>query len=345
METKLFDTFRTNLQEKRKNLTEWLRTAPTTKRETRLGPATEQDLQVELREIDQSIQKAEDHTLGICRICHDYVDPELLQMDYTASVCLDHFSDSEKRNLENELEFAQTVQRAMLPNRVPVIPNMEVDAYSRPAQIIGGDYFDFFRFNNGNYGIAIGDAVGHGVSASLLMASIHAALETLIPMQETPVEVIERINHLFLHNINVTTFASLFLCSFDPATYQLSYTNAGHNPPILIRNQNGRPGKIEQLNATGAAIGMVDGIPYSSKTLQLTPGDLLLLYTDGAVEAMNPKSEIYGMERLEDCLRQSFRLPTRELIRTLLNGIEDFAGSRQVGDDMTVIACRIDGLT
>lgn len=341
METRLFTSFRDNLLEKRRNLTSWLQDASSSKKTTRLGPASEQNLQEELQVIDETIKKTEDHTFGVCEVCHDTVDPELLQMNYTASVCLDHFSDQEKRDLESELELAQTVQKAMLPRRVPTIPGMEVDAYSRPAQIIGGDYFGFYQFGNGNRGIAIGDAVGHGVSSSLLMASMHAALETLIPLLDSPVEVIERINHLFLHNINITTFSSLFLCSFDPKTYQLSYSNAGHNPPFLFRSQKGPFSEMELLQPTGAAIGLVDGPPYSSMTLQLIPGDVLVLYTDGVVEAASPEGEFYGIERLEECLSHSQQLAPRDLIQALVNELRDFTCTDLLADDTTVIACKV----
>jgi sigma-B regulation protein RsbU (phosphoserine phosphatase) len=229
----------------------------------------------------------------------------------------------------------------MLPQRVPDIPGMEVGAYSRPAQMVGGDYFDFFQFSNGNHGIAIGDAVGHGVSSSLLMASLHASLEALIPMHASPVEVIRRINHLFCHNIRITTLASLFLGSFDPETYQLNYTNAGHNPPLLLRNDAGGPGELVSLDPTGAAIGLVDGTPYFSNSLHLMPGDLLLFYTDGVVETMSPGGELFGTERLEEHMRRLFHLPARELIQTLVSVLKEYSQNGSASDDTTIIACRV----
>jgi sigma-B regulation protein RsbU (phosphoserine phosphatase) len=124
-------------------------------------------------------------------------------------------------------------------------------------------------------------------------------------------------------------------------TYQLDFTNAGHNPPLLLRNCDGRPGEVVTLDPTGAAIGLVDGAPYFSRSLQLTPGDLLLLYTDGVVETMSPEEELFGTERLEEHLRRLFHLPARNLIQTLVRDLNNFSQSDQISDDTTIIACRV----
>ena len=142
--------------------------------------------------IDHAIAQADDRTLGLCVVCHDYVEPELLEMDYTTCVCLDHLSAHAKRQLEDELELSQAVQRALLPQEIPAIPGLEVAAFSRPAQIVGGDYFDFVHFADGTHGLAIADVAGHGVAAGLLMASIQTALHTLVPLCDSPAEVMQR---------------------------------------------------------------------------------------------------------------------------------------------------------
>ena len=134
-----------------------------------------------LHVIDESLVKLEDGTLGICEVCHGIVDENLLEMDYTACVCLDHYSDDERRRLESELELSQIVQRALMPKHAPHISGVEVAAFSRPAEIIGGDYFDFFKFKDGTHGLVIADVSGHGVSAAMLMSSLQTALQTIAP--------------------------------------------------------------------------------------------------------------------------------------------------------------------
>lgn len=129
MEVKIFDRFLQSLTEARSNLGTWLQGAPQQKKETRLGPADDRAVQQHLKVIDTYIEQAQANTLGLCQVCHGFVDEELLEMDHTASICLDHYSEEERRQLEYELELAQSVQRTLLPQRVPDIPGLEVATY------------------------------------------------------------------------------------------------------------------------------------------------------------------------------------------------------------------------
>ncbi len=140
MVTELYERIQEGLQEKQKEITEFLETAPEVEKEICLSE-DEECIENHLHVIETSLEKIEDNTLGVCVICHGYVDTQLLEMDYTAAVCLDHYSDEERRRLESELELSQVVQRALLPQRVPDIRGVELAAFSRPSEIIGGDYF------------------------------------------------------------------------------------------------------------------------------------------------------------------------------------------------------------
>src|SRR5262245_9244713 len=194
MESSVFERIRGSLLEKRQNLAGWLRLAPAETRQERLGPLDERAMQAHLQVIDTSLGKIANHTLGLCTVCHDYVDPDLLEMDYTACICLDHFSGEERRQLEADLELSQKVQKALLPQQVPTIPGLELAVFSRPAQIVSGDYFDFFHFADGCHGLAIADVAGHGMSASMLMASLQTALRTLVMTTDSPAEVLQHLN-------------------------------------------------------------------------------------------------------------------------------------------------------
>src|SRR5262249_34364665 len=155
-------------------------------------------------------------------------------VDYTASVCIDHYTDDQRRKLENELQLSQKVQKALLPQQVPDLPGLELAAYSQPARIVGGDYFDFFKFKNGSPGFVIAAVMGKGVAASLLMASLQASLRILVTEEDSPAEVARRLNQLFCHNINLAKFVTLFLARYEPESRTLYYCNAGHNPPLLF---------------------------------------------------------------------------------------------------------------
>lgn len=262
-------------------------------------------------------------------------------MDYACCVCLDHFSAEERERLEFELELSTKVQKALLPQQALEIPGMEVAAFSRPATIVGGDYFDFYRFRDGAYGLLIGDVAGHGMAASLIMASLQASLRILVPEYEEPDRVLQRLNQLFTHNINMTNFVSLFLARFDPRTRQLTYSNAGHNPPLLVRPQSNGEEPLSWLHPTGAAIGLVEEAEFGTATVTLEPGDLLLLYTDGVTEAMNPQDEEFGPQRVAELLRQDPYQPAQELIRRLRYQLSEFTGSQPLADDTTIVAYRM----
>src|SRR3990172_7309117 len=146
MRAKTYDDVETGLEQKQSNLLQWIETTPEEKKQTQLGPVDETAVEEHLHVIEESLEKIEEGVFGICEVCHESVDDELLQMDYTSAVFLGHFSEAELRELESELELSQVLQRGLLPQQVPPIDGINVAAFSRPAQIVGGDYFDFVDF-------------------------------------------------------------------------------------------------------------------------------------------------------------------------------------------------------
>jgi sigma-B regulation protein RsbU (phosphoserine phosphatase) len=341
METKVFERIRRNLLEKRQNLTDWLNTTPTQERKVRLGPADEMAVHAHMHVLDTALEKAENETLGRCKVCHDYIESDLLEVDYTACVCLDHLSAGEKRLLESELELSQAIQKALLPQGVPAIPGLDLAFFSRPSQILGGDYFDFLQFRDGVPGLAIADVVGHGISASLLMASIQTALRTLVPESDSPSDVLQRVNRFLLHNVHFTTFVTIFLGRFNNGTCTLNYCNAGHNPPLIFRKQETGRNPVSWLQPTGAAIGLVEEFQISSETITLALGDILLLYTDGVTEAVNLQEEEFGRERLAALVRQESDLSAKELVQALRHMLREFTNGQPLADDTTIVACKI----
>lgn len=340
MDTKVFERIRVNLLEQHQNLTAWLAATPARKKQVRLGPIDEQAVQAHLQVLDTAIEKTENQTLGLCEVCHDYIEPERLEVDYSCCVCLDHLSAEEKDRLEFELELSSKVQQALLPQQVPDIPGLELAAFSRPADIVGGDYFDFFRFRDKAHGLVIGDVAGKGMSASLLMASLQASLRTLAPDYDSPAEVVRRLNQLFCHNIHLSKFVTLFLAHYDPQTQNLSYCNAGHNPPLLCRARSNGKEPFLWLDPTGAAIGLVEEFQFGVETVRLAPGDVLLLYTDGVTEAIDPQEEEFGQGRLAELVRQNSDGSAQELVREVRQGLQEFSHGQAPADDTTIVACK-----
>jgi sigma-B regulation protein RsbU (phosphoserine phosphatase) len=341
MRAPILESIRKDLFEKRDRINKWLRVTPPSKKEVYLGPSTEQAVHARLDAIDEAISKVDSRTLGKCEVCQGQVETELLEIDYSACVCIEHLSEEQRRNLESELELAQSVQKMLLPQEVPDIPGIEIAAYSRPAQIVGGDYFDFIEFSNGCHGLAIADVAGHGVSASLHMASIQALLRTLVPINRSPSEVMSQVHKLFIRNIRFDTFVTFFIGAFDLSANALTYCNAGHQPPLVLRKRKSKEKSVVLLRPTGAAIGLVEKAEFGETTIDLQKGDLLVLYTDGVTEAMNTNNQQFGRERLEKLVRHAEHMPVKDVIQKIRLSLEEFSEGKPLDDDTTIVVSRI----
>jgi phosphoserine phosphatase RsbU/P len=333
----MYPRIQESLEEKRQKVTEFLETASETEKDICLCEE-EGGVHTHLEVIETSLEQIEEQTLGICVICHESVDSELLQMDYTASVCLGHFTEAELRQLESELELSQVVQRALLPQRIPNIQGVELAAFHRPSEIIGGDYFDFFQFRDGTHGLVIADVSGHGVSAGMLMSSLQTALRTMAPDTDSPAEILEKINRFYIHNINFTTFVTVFLARFDPVSLTLTYVNAGHNPPAVHRKEDT---EITWLMPTAPAIGLVEEFHPRTESVVFSKGDSLLLYTDGVTEVLNTNNSEFGQERLAEMLMQNGNLTAPNMLQVVRQGVNAFGDNRPLVDDATLIALKI----
>jgi sigma-B regulation protein RsbU (phosphoserine phosphatase) len=341
MEALILERMSKGLWQKRDWLTEWLHATPLGKKKVLLGPSTERSVHARLDVIDDAISKADSKSLGKCEVCHEDVETELLEVDYTACVCIEHLSKEERRHLESDLELAQSVQKMLLPQEVPNIPGLEIAAFSRPAQIVGGDYFDFIDFSNGFHGLAIADVAGHGVSASLHMASIQALLRTLVPVNKSPAEVMSQLHKLFIHNIRFETFVTFFIGAFDSSTKTLTFCNAGHQPPLVLHQTKSKKESVEMLRPTGAAIGLIEEAEFGENTIELQKEDLLVLYTDGVTEAVNLQNQEFGRERLATLSRQVNILPVKEVVQEIRQALEEFSEGKPLDDDTTLVVCKI----
>lgn len=336
MATNIFQRIQGGLAAKRQNLTEFFGSAPEEKID--LCCEDEREVRAHLQVIETAIEKAEDQSLGICTVCHEHIDSGRLEMDYTAHVCLDHLSEPERRRLEAELELSQIVQRALLPQDSPTIPGVELAAYSRPAAIVGGDYFDFFHFRDGTHGLVIADIPGHGVSSGMLMSSLQTAIRTMAPETDSPSEILERINRFYIHNIHFTTFVTIFLARFDSVTHTLTYASAGHNPPAVVHKDGA---EVTWLKPTSPAIGLVEKFHSRTEQVTLKLGDILFLYTDGVTEAFSSTLEQFGTQRLGKLLGKNMDLGANSIINLVRQGLEAFGDGHALEDDTTFVALKL----
>lgn len=246
----------------------------------------------------------------------------------------------QRQRLENELSIAREVQAQLFPQTLPSLPGIRVQAICRPARVVSGDYYDFLRLGPTRLGIALADISGKGISAALLMASLQAALRSQVLLDgagpESTGELVARLNRLLFLSTGDDRFATFFYAVYDTATRTLRYTNAGHPPPLCIVGE-----QVVKLEEGGMVIGVFDDCIYQQGTMQIEPGSLLLVYSDGLIEPENVYGEEFGTERLiEVTLRHRDAAP-QALAEMLVAAAEEWAGSPEQADDMTIIVGRL----
>src|SRR6266851_2483717 len=237
----------------------------------------------------------------------------------------------EHERIEQELRTAQAIQHAFLPKDVPALPGWQLMPYYQPAREVGGDFYDIFVFADGRLGLVIGDVSGKGVPAALVMATVHTMLRTAVQGMLAPGEVLARVNDLLATEIPAGMFVTCFYALLDPGSGRLRYANAGHEPPY---RQHG--GSVTELWATGMPLGLMPGSCYEEQEATLVPGESLLFYSDGLVEAHSPSREMFGFPRLQKLLEAHPDAPS--LIGFLLGELQRFTGEGwEQEDDVTLL--------
>jgi len=237
----------------------------------------------------------------------------------------------EKKRLEGQLEVARQVQLELLPAKDPQLEGYDISAYNFPTEEVSGDYYDWVRIYDDQIGLVIADVSGKGVPAALLMAFLRASLRAATHIGYSPHISMAKVNYLLWESIERNQFVTAFYGILDVTNKTLTYTNAGHNPPILLK-QNG---DVSFMNRGSVPLGMFRDTRYHDYYLTTEPGDLLVLYTDGVTEAQNEKEEEYGRDRLAQAVRSNHELGARELITALHTEVVEWTGGRGATDDVT----------
>lgn len=239
----------------------------------------------------------------------------------------------DKLALKGDLEIARQIQFGLLPFEPYDQDGLAIRVAMRPANTVGGDYFDVIDLGEGRLGIVMGDVAGKGMPAALLMALLQASLRTLITAGLRGDQLIAKLNaHLFA-NIPSNRLVTLFYAEVDPADGTLRYVNAGHNPPLLFRAD----GRIERLSATAVALGVIPDAEFTPADTSLAAGDSLFLYTDGVTEAFSAKDEEYGEARLEAFLTARRATVPEGLVDAVVQDVLGFCGPVAPHDDMTLM--------
>jgi sigma-B regulation protein RsbU (phosphoserine phosphatase) len=269
----------------------------------------------------------------------------------------------EKQRLEGELAIAQEVQAQLFPRQVTELESLEVHGFCRPARTVSGDYYDFLTASSHKLILAVGDISGKGISAALLMATIHSAVraysvESLPQMREpvavgavsgagrvmaawpegievSPGALLGLLNHQLYESTPPEKYATLFLGIYDARSRHLTYSNGGHLPPILI----GRDGAVRRLEAGGTVVGLFDNMVYDEGAVEMHPGEIFVAYSDGITEPENDFGE-FGEERLIDLVRENRRLPLVQISQTVTSAVDDWIGENEQPDDITLVLAR-----
>jgi serine phosphatase RsbU (regulator of sigma subunit)/predicted ester cyclase len=242
----------------------------------------------------------------------------------------------ERARIEQELQVARSIQQASLPKEVPTLEGWQISPFYQPAREVGGDFYDFVELEDGRLGLVVGDATGKGVPAALVMASTRSMLRAVAQASESPGGVLKRVNDSLVTDIPPNMFVTCFYAILDPRSATLTYANAGHDMPYLRR----RNGDAVELRARGMPLGLMPSMDYEEKETILQAHDAALLYSDGLVEAHDPKGEMFGFPRLRAFVAEH-AAEERSLEEALLEELYSFVeeGWKQE-DDITLLTLR-----
>ncbi|MFL6427413.1 MAG: PP2C family protein-serine/threonine phosphatase [Acidobacteriaceae bacterium] len=243
-----------------------------------------------------------------------------------------------RERIDREIEIAREVQERLFPQQLPTLPGHSIHGACRPAQGVGGDYYDVLMLDDGSLGLAIGDVSGKGISAALLMASLRASLRGMT--MDGPADlarVLNRVNRLVYESSATNRYATFFFSIYRPDNRLLRYVNAGHNPPYVLRGS-----EIHALEGGGPVIGLLPDAIYEECRLILEPGDLLLAYTDGISEALNVQDQEWGEERMVAAARTKLPENASTILRHIVTEADRFAAAAPQHDDMTLLLMKLD---
>ena len=247
-----------------------------------------------------------------------------------------HEEQQEYIKMQEQVALAAKIQAELLPREFPKLPGYEIVGKNIPAQVVGGDYFDFVAMDDGRWSICLGDVSGKGLPASLLMANTQATLRSQTLLSSPPKQSIERANTLLHRSTGPDKFVTLFYGILDLTNHHLSYCNAGHDNPFLVRSN----GDIRRLSTGGLVLSIMESSLYEEETLPLNTNDVVILYSDGITEAMNPEEEQFGEDRLLAVIQEHRSRSASGLLEEIIKAAKHHAGKAPQADDMTVVVVK-----
>ncbi|GEM_PF-3065816 len=243
-----------------------------------------------------------------------------------------------KERLNREMELAAEIQKNALPEVIPVIDGVDINASTFPAYEVGGDYYDFIFPENGKVGFVVADAAGKGFPGTLFMTNSRSVFRVISTDEKSPEKLLNKMNDFIATNSTSGMFITVLYCIYEIKTKKMTMSNAGHYPPLIYR---AKEDLFISLKSGGMPIGIMPGQVYETEEIQLISGDILALFTDGAVESMNPEKEMFELKRMEQVLRENVSKPSDEISREMAKAIKDFSKTDQPFDDTTLVVMKI----
>jgi len=242
----------------------------------------------------------------------------------------------DRKRLEDEIVAASQVQQRLFPSSKPPVAGVDYAGMCRPALEVSGDYYDFFKLPSGSLALLLADVCGKGMPAALIAASLHAAVRAYAPSAGRNCgALLAEVNRLLFETTSSERFVTIFYAVYDPSDRSLTWANAGHCSPLLMHTSGD-----ERLDSLIQPAGIAPEVPVLQETIGVSPGDLLLIYSDGIPEACNQREEEFGEARLSRLIRERGHLPASELFGAILDNVKDYSRGCHQGDDLTVVAAK-----
>jgi sigma-B regulation protein RsbU (phosphoserine phosphatase) len=265
----------------------------------------------------------------------------LTVMANVAAIRIEHTRLAEvehaERLLAKDLAQAAEIQNRLLPTSAPEVPGVDLAGYNAACRTVGGDYYDFLTYPDGRVALVVADVSGKGMPAALLMSSLQARVQVLFDDPTELAALVTRLNRIIVKNSPVNRFISFFIGVLDPHSDQITYVNAGHNPPLLVHCN----GTVEKLEGGGLLLGILANAQYEQRTAHLEQGDVVVLFSDGVTEASRPDvDEEFGEDRLAATLAELSCESAKSIIEAINQRVHDFTGGAPPADDITLVVAR-----
>jgi serine phosphatase RsbU (regulator of sigma subunit) len=295
--------------------------------------------------------QTEDQVIGLVYVdsrsfVHEFTPDDLNLLTVLANVAairiehelLQQLREQEERRTQ-DLKQAAEIQRGILPRGAPEVRGVDLAGHNAPSRTVGGDYYDFIAYPDGRVAIVLADVAGKGMSAALLMSNLQARVQILAEDPTDLAGLMQRLDQSIAANSPENRFITMFFGLVDPTSGSLVYSNAGHNPPLLIRAS----GEQERLEAMGTVLGVLPDVGYEERRREFRPGDLLVLYSDGVTEAASPDGQEFGEQRLADLLVAHRDEPAAEIVSQVIQAVAEWIAGAPPADDVTLVVARRTG--